>query len=487
MSGNVVCHPQFRKRVEEWKSMDRTNQQAQDEAFTFYNEQIFPRVKEVFLSKSENRPQKNYDALILTVGTSPEPLILSILAIQPQQVGLLHTPATAEFLQRIQDETGLTAAQLDKREIDGSSVVEIYEAIMSLYRQWRSPVNLAVDITGGKKSMVSGATMAGAVLGADIYYVDNTSYTRILGKPEPGSEYLSLFDNPYTVFGDLEVEKARGLYNRYDYAGAQRIFNQIAEQVRDPSQEIIYKAYEFLCKTYEAWDNVNIGGAKGDLAQLLDILNRYTTVHGLVPLRNLEETFRQQKEALECLEKIFNDKRLALDIHKGFHFAFMLHHNACRREAQEKLDMACLILYRLLEWIGQHRLAIYGIDTSKPDYSKCGISADQLFQKYKQKRKGVYGKADMSALPDPIALVDGFLILDVLGDGIVDGLNWGAFRGQVGIRNQSIYAHGMRKINPNSFQAFKSTVETRFEKAQEIADIDADAFNRQHEFIAALP
>ena len=123
----------------------------------------------------------------------------------------------------------------------------------------------------------------------------------------------------------------------------------------------------------------------------------------------------------------------------------------------------------------------------RPDYSKFGVEQKQLFERYKQKRGEVYGNADMSALPVPIALVDGFLILDALEDEIVKDLNWQAFRGQVEIRNQSIYAHGMSKINPKSFKAFKSTVEKRFKRAQDLSDIEADVFNTQHKFIAPLP
>ena len=191
--------------------------------------------------------------------------------------------------------------------------------------------------------------------------------------------------------------------------------------------------------------------------------------------------------ALECLDNIFNKAELAFCIPNGFHFAFTLYHNALRREAQGKLDIACLILYRLLEWIEQHRLAKYGINTSKPDYSKSGIEKNKLFDEYKQKRKKVYGSVNMLALPDPISLVDGFLVLDALGDDIVKDLKWPALKGQVEIRNLSVYAHGMSKINPNSFEAFKSTVKGLFEKAQELAGIASDTFDEQHKFIAPLP
>lgn len=59
------------KLVEQWKGMPR-NKEASD----FYDGKIFPAVKDVFVNK--HRPEKRYDGLILTVGFSPQPLILSI-------------------------------------------------------------------------------------------------------------------------------------------------------------------------------------------------------------------------------------------------------------------------------------------------------------------------------------------------------------------------------------------------------------------------
>ena len=481
-----TLHPtDFKERIAEWKSMDRTTRDASDSALDFYDEYVFPFVKEAFINDPKNLPPTEYDALILTVGLSPEPLILSIIATKPKRVGLLHTPQTREFLNRIQQETGLTLDRLATREIDGSNIVEIYEAIMELYTRWDKPASVAVDITGGKKSMVSGAAMAGAVLGADIYYID--SFNRGLGKPEPGSESLSLLDNPYSVFGDLEVNKARDLYYRHDYAGAQGIFNQLEQQVRDPNLIIVYEAYGLLCATYETWDNLDIGMAKQSLNRLLQILERFSSLQQLGPLSNFRPILYEHEKVLNVLDNIFDTEELALKIPDGFHFAFMLYNNALRREAQGKLDMACLILYRLFEWIGQHRLAQYGIVTSQPNYSESGVEETDLLDRYKKKRKDVYGSVNVLDLPDPIALVDGFLLLDALGDKVVDSLNWRAFRGQVEMRNRSVYAHGMSKINEKSYKAFKSTVEGRFEKAQEIENIDANLLNKQHQFIAPLP
>lgn len=492
MPKDIVTQSEFDKCVDEWKNMDRTTEDAQNAALTFYDEDVFPLVKKVFLSNRKNRPNKQYDALILPLGFSPEPLILSILALKPQQVGLIYTKQTKSLLDRIQKETRLTLDKIKLHEIDGSNTLEVYQTIMTFYNEWGRPANIAVDITGGKKSMVGGAAMAGAALGADIYYVDNTKFTKF-GKPEPGTEYLSLLDNPYTVFGDLEVENAKSLYEVHDYAGTKRIFYRLRD-VGDPAQSAVHQAYGYLCTAYEAWDNLDTGTAVYSIERLLEILAQYPRLDGLRHLGDNQNCLEQQKEALTCLKTFIKKSQLALKYPNGFHFAFTLYHNALRREAQGKLDMACLILYRLLEWIEQYRLNEHGIDTKTPNYSKCKMDRDLLLSSYNKKRKEVYPKnadgsetADMPDLPNRIALVDGFLILAALGDSIVEDLNWGRFRNDVDTRNQSIFAHGMKKIEEKDYKNFKSTVTERFKKAQEIACIDADAFNEQHKFIAPLP
>ena len=483
MPKDITPETKLNELFSEWRQMDRNSTHALKAALTFYDEQIFPLVNKVFLSKPTNCPKKEYDALILTVGFSPEPLILSILAIKHKRVALLYTEETKKFLPRIQEETNSPLDRLATREIDGSSTVEVYETIMDLYTRWSKPTNIAVDITGGKKSMVGGAAMAGAALGADIYYVDNTSF--ILGKPEPGTEYLSLLENPFTVFGDLEVDKARDLYRGHDYAGAQRIFVQLEAQVGDPSLATVYGAYRLLCATYEAWDNIDFEEGKNTISQLLNVLKQFRSLS----LNIYQSRLLNQKQALECLQAIANDENLALSIDDGFHFAFMLYHSALRRENQGKLDMACLLLYRLLEWIEQHRLAVYSINSSNPDYSKTGKCKNELLEKYESNRNRVYkiNNRNIKDLPSPIALIDGFLILEALDDDIVKDLNWPALRGQVEMRNKNIFAHGINKINRGNYERFKSTVEERFKKAQEIAQIDADAFHEQHKFIACLP
>ncbi len=178
--------------VEQWKNMPR-NKEASD----FYDDNIFPSVKDVFISR--HKPEKDYDGLILTVGFSPEPLILSIHAIQSTRIGLLYTPETERLLERIQGETETICSDVDLREIDGTNPNGIYETIWELRfsDDWKEFENIAVDITGGKNSMAAGAALAAAVIPADIYYVDTTNYLPELHVPEPGSEILKHLESPF--------------------------------------------------------------------------------------------------------------------------------------------------------------------------------------------------------------------------------------------------------------------------------------------------
>ena len=189
---------EFDARVEEWKKMDRSTDTSRKEANDFYDRELFPTVIDVFVNSY--RPEKKYDGLILTVGFSPQPLILSIHTINPGRIALLYTPEAESFIAPIQTQTGYTSGQTDLLEIDGTDVSGIYDKTWRFARDtWEKFANIAVDITGGKTSMAAGAALAAAVIPADICYVDTDNYLPEFRMPEPGSEYMRLLEGPDTL------------------------------------------------------------------------------------------------------------------------------------------------------------------------------------------------------------------------------------------------------------------------------------------------
>lgn len=477
--------------TQQWKNININSEHAREDASNFYETKVFPLVKEAFIDQKSNRPSKSYSGLILPVGTSPEPLILSILALNPEKVHFLYTSKTEQYLDRIMVETDLSITRIGKDEIDGSNVVEIYRKVKEVLEDWGRESNIAVDISGGKKSMVSGASMAAAVIGADVFYVDNRKYLSQFRKPEPGSEFLNCLDNPYIVFGDLEVQSAAKLMESYDFLSARQIFERLEKQVPRTNYSKTYRAYRLLCEAYEAWDNLDFEQAYSSLNQLRATMKRkYTDLPPVAKLLFSElDTVEKQKDVAKYLSVVlakdidleaFQDKKI-------FHLAFMLYYSAQRRKSQQKLDMATLLMYRLLEWIEQYRLAQYGIDTSKPNYSKLEVDEESIISKINEQCiSRVKNFDEYRNLPKNISLLTGYMILAGLEDEVSKDINWGKFSGLLSMRNKSIFAHGFNNIKKKSYSNSEGLVKERFDQLCQIESIDRTEMTAVHSFLNPL-
>ncbi len=170
---------------------------------------------------------KDYYGLILPLGTSYEPLVLSILTLKPKKILFLHTSKTEALIDPVVENCALKTSDYRKRQVDEANPLQIYEKIKEAYIEWERGGLIALDFTGGTKSMAGGSAMAGAIIGADLFYIGNRNYLTDFRKPKPGSEYLCAIPNPYIGFGDLEAVKALSLYEKMDYAGAALIFKDL--------------------------------------------------------------------------------------------------------------------------------------------------------------------------------------------------------------------------------------------------------------------
>ena len=244
----MVVDDELNSLTQRWKEIDDDIQREE-----FYDNSVFPPVRKVIRERERGKyPPLTH--LILTVGLSPEPLILSIDILRPERVCFLYTPASQPFLERVIKETGLTFVQVVSFEVDETQVPQIYLQVKEIYKRWGKPADIAVDISGGKKSMVGGCALAASFIGARLFYIDS-EFTDFK-KPEPGSERLCLLDDPYVVFGDLDMERARTLFKELDFSAASRLLKTLNE--RTPTPDRYYTAYAHLCEAYAAWDSWEI-------------------------------------------------------------------------------------------------------------------------------------------------------------------------------------------------------------------------------------
>ncbi len=193
-----MLNDNFNAYVEKWKKMRRSTAAERKEASDFYDQKVFPTIIDIFIEK--HSPEKKYDGLILTLGFSPNPLILSIKSLNPKRIAFLYTSETEMFIEYIQGQTRYSTDQTDLLPIDGMDVKEIYDITWTFGRDtWQNLENIIVDITGGKAFMGAGAALAAAVIPADICYVDSKDYLKEFRMPEPGTEFMRILEGPDTL------------------------------------------------------------------------------------------------------------------------------------------------------------------------------------------------------------------------------------------------------------------------------------------------
>lgn len=130
--------------------------------------------------------------LFSILGFSPEPIILTAKAVEPEKHIIFTTNNKSEgndYLEKFLE------SNYEMIYIDDENFDTIYKALKeSLILNPNS--NMTLDITGGKKSMVAAASIFGKDYGCKIVYVDFKEYLKELRKPMPGSEILNIVYDP---------------------------------------------------------------------------------------------------------------------------------------------------------------------------------------------------------------------------------------------------------------------------------------------------
>ncbi|MFQ6119190.1 MAG: TIGR02710 family CRISPR-associated CARF protein [Methanosarcinales archaeon] len=437
----------FNRIVEKWKKLAENGKK--EEADKIYQEQIFPEVKKIVKAKIQ-KEEMDYYGLILLVGFSPEPLILSKSALEPECVYLLYSRETRSLLDNIVSETGLKPSEYSADLVESSDASDIYERIKNKWIEWGKKKNIAVDITGGKKSMVGGASMAGALLGFDLLYVDYDKYIPSLRKPEPGSEIIVKLRNPYDVFGDLQKEKAIELFNKHNYQRSKELFEELKEKVNDPRPyEILFK----LALGYEQWNRFEYAGAKSNLESALRMAERFQVYD--LDIANLKKNLK----VVDILKENRNKSLFELLKNEEFalHLMVDIYCSAEREAKQGHYDDGIIRLYRVLELISQYYLAKHNLDTKNVDKQLLPINVQNEF---KELTKQIYGGA--REIPTKIALMDGYILLAALNE--IKKSELKNLYNAIQPRNLLMIEHGNNLGDSKIYNKFKRTVWNYLEK-----------------------
>jgi len=223
------------------------------------------------------------ETLVLLVGFSLEPLLQSVCVYQPQKVVLVlnekgypgETPETWQtFAGYVTEAIGCLVkkgllSQLP--QFPGKNGEQGYPAadqpaavFQMLVKALHDETDAVIDVTGGKKSMVSGAYLYAAYAGTRISYVDFDEYDPKHRRPYGYSCKIGELANPYQKFALREWERVRALYERYQFREARLLIGQDGKckpgtvmvtmmKYLPDSQQAIEVLVEIL-SCYEKWD-----------------------------------------------------------------------------------------------------------------------------------------------------------------------------------------------------------------------------------------
>ena len=176
-----MSYEEIKKLAEHWHKLHADGKY--EEAIKYYYDNIFDIVTERFIEKFSHHREN--ELLISLLGFSPEPIILTQKALQPEDHYILTTPnnQSSDILNKYIDN------YIEKKFPLDNDFNILYNTFHEIIIDHPSR-NITIDITGGKKSMVSVASIFAREFGAHLVYVDFDEYLRDMRRPSPGTEKL---------------------------------------------------------------------------------------------------------------------------------------------------------------------------------------------------------------------------------------------------------------------------------------------------------
>ena len=87
--------------TEKWKSLERKTVKQREKAENFYETKLMKLIEEEFIANNTGKVYEKVEYLIMSVGTSYEPLVLDIQLLQPRRILFLYTERTECVLEKI--------------------------------------------------------------------------------------------------------------------------------------------------------------------------------------------------------------------------------------------------------------------------------------------------------------------------------------------------------------------------------------------------
>ncbi|NLD93651.1 MAG: hypothetical protein GX639_13410 [Fibrobacter sp.] len=387
-----------------------------------------------------------YRYLVATMGKVYTSVICFCQAFKPEKIHLIVSPETTDAIEPLFEELKsiypISLAQFTWRECSSTSIPDIYQHLL-MFTKDKSAKQILFDITNGKKSMAAAAVMAASILDADIVYGDFSEYDWENHRPVLSTMCGKLLENPYNVFGDLEIQRAKNLMKRSDFTGAVSILEHLENRVNYIGN---IKELRILAEALQFCDSFNFQEAK----QKLDLI------------KSTDKIVKPQLEVMNSIVTVLTDRNNKdFQLFELINFFFY----GKRLAGNGKHDLGVFLMFRIIERYAQLRLEEKSISASNVDPS---VFSDTVYLKFCEYKKMLYGKSARIDQKPPliVSCLEAYLILHAIEHPAFKMKDEISFLKHIKElcekRNKSIYTHGNSPLTADDYQLFEKTAKSLF-------------------------
>ena len=411
-----------------------------------------------------------YNALIVSVGGSPQPIIKAIEWKRPDFILFAVSEGSraqveSEVLPALDYVPQHEFALVSKHEDIGTCYQEIRDAASAwLARRGIADSAVYVDNTGGTKPMSSALALAAVERFSAFTYVGGELRSAEgLGVVLDGAEMVIPVWNPWNQYAARDLERANWLLSEFHADAAARILSEAAGRC-DAEFRSCLLGFADLAEALGEADRFRFGAAVRKLGvrrSALEFTLGYPTFSSVATLSDAWDKLDRQTKT---------DGKTP-----GRETLLELLANAERRAKQSRYDDAAGRLYRAVELRGQ-QLARYafGAELGRPrlDDFPANRRADAQALLGAPDADGRY-KIGVQKLYEALSLSEDAILRE-------QGAAYERLKGHLAVRNGSLLAHGLQPVSEDAFNNF-------WRDALDVLGVQESEIPRWPELKLALP
>lgn len=396
-------------------------------------------------------------AMIISLGGTPEPLVRAMAEHRPQFVTFLASQDSVVLLGKVMellDQEGLPRpAHRVVLVEDVNDLVHCYakalEGARYLEEREIRAEEVVVDYTGGTKTMTAAVVLATVGRGYRFSYVGGARRTKGgLGIVESGYEEVYQGVSPWQIFAVAEWQHLILHVRQYQYEAALTLVRETRRR-QPAAEQVLWNGLENALEGLLYWDRFHHREALPRFKEGLRALTQWLELRPRDQTAQALTGFVAQGE--RCLEFLVG---LAADTRnftrEGPRLVQDLLANADRRASQGRYDDAMARLYRALEMLGQlaFREKLGASTSNVPEVKIPAGLREEYARRYRDPQDGKI-KVPLEAT---------FQVLKELDDPGARQFfeRYEDFRRIMLARNQSILAHGIQPIDGPLYQTLRN-------------------------------